>query len=158
MARIVCLAALALVVLAGAPGAAARVRCSSGVTVVQDRKLRIFGVEDVRRDVHLFACLGRRGAVTGLSDHAQIVTFDGSRYLADLDVSIEGEGGGDATYYVDDLKSGRMATFANAVFPGDEELHPFRITPAGTLVRDDYGVQLIPRGYKGDARLIPPVG
>jgi hypothetical protein len=161
-----CLAAVAI-----APSGAAkqRVTCSSGATIVLDGRLRIFGVPFHDRygtvGADEYACLGRSGRPLGIgfasesqgtaSSDTPIVTFDGKRYLAALSTD-DGEGGPSASYDVFDLRMRRRVTFAKAV--AGEEPEPFRVTAAGGLVTDDYGIQLIPRGHRGDSRFIEPLG
>jgi hypothetical protein len=153
------------------PGAAAKQRltCSSGITTVLDGRLRIFGVPFHDRygtvGADEYACMGRSGRPMGIgfasesqgtaSSDTPIVTFDGKRYIAVL-ATEDGEGGPDADYEVFDLRTGRRVTFAAAL--AGEEPEPFRITAAGGLVSDDYGIQLVPRGHRGDSRFIKPLG
>jgi hypothetical protein len=159
--------AAAMLAMITSADAKARVRCTSGRTVVQDGPLRLFGIGEPNRygpvRATLYACLGGVPRPTAVgSESTRLVAFDGSRYLATLDASTGGEGSGDSTYLVMDLRRHRLVTYANAVWDADaffgNALHPFRVTTAGALVRDDYGIQVIRRGSKGDDRLIPAVG
>jgi hypothetical protein len=167
-------AATALLAAAGATAAlpahaASPVRCTSGVTLVLDGRLRILGIPFRERDgavgVNAYACLGRSGRprlVGGASQspgtassETPVVAFDGTRHLAAFSAD-DGEGGPSASYEVFDLRSRARTTFANGL--GGEAPHPFRVTAAGRLVRDDYGIQLIRFGFRGDARLVQPIG
>jgi hypothetical protein len=157
--------ALTAVALAAAP-AHARVGCSSGATVVRDRALRILGVPvpqpGRRAKVGLYACL-RGGPTTAVgqagypghpadSDVEQVV-FDGHRYLATITL----RGNGTSRYRVFDLRRRRQATLARSTvtFAGPD---PFRLTLSGALARSDFGVQLVPLGFRGADTELPLLG
>jgi hypothetical protein len=156
----VCGIAVVLVLVATALAGAAEPKppptCSSGFVVVRDGHLTIIGM--VRRgDLRLYACLGHGRPYEVGDDDTYIITFDGTRYLGELSIAIGGEGPADASYFVDDLRARRFVTYVPSVDTPDE-IDPFRVTAAGALARDDYGIQLVRPGFRGDARLIKPLG
>jgi hypothetical protein len=83
-----------------------------------------------------------------------VVAFDGARYLATITVRDSGTG---ARYRVFDLRRHRQVTIARSAATGFGE-DPFRVLPSGTLARSDFGVQLIPRGFRGDEASLTKLG
>jgi hypothetical protein len=157
---------VALVAATPAGPAHALTGCSSGTTVVRDGRLRIVGVRVPKareRDrVGLYACLGRgRPTYIGQSGYTskphdvdvETVVFDGRRYLA----TRAWRSFSTTTYRVVDLRRHRMVTAANAPFSAPGDPHSFRVTPSGALVRDDYGLQVVPIGSHGAPKALPPI-
>ena len=154
-------------VLAAAALATPPASCASARTVVLDGPLRIVGTrvptQHKRDRVGLYACLrGGRPTAIGQSGYpgfsgatdVDVVTFDGARYLATITVRDSGTG---ARYRVFDLRRHRQVTLARSAAIGFGE-DPFRVLPTGTLARSDFGVQLIPRGFRGDEASLTKLG
>jgi hypothetical protein len=135
-------------------GAKQRVTCSSGPTIIRDGRLKIIGIGIPNRygpdEATLYACLGhRRPRVIGDED-VDFLVFDGARYYAALNIQTGGEGAADGTHYVGNLRTGRDVSYLNALLDDDLTVEPFRVTAGGALVRDDYGIQVVRPGYRGD--------
>ena len=154
-------------VLAAAALAAPPASCASAHTIVLDGPLRIVGTRVATRHkrdrVGLYACLrGGRPTAIGQSGYpgfsgatdVDVVAFDGARYLATITVRDSGTG---ARYRVFDLQRHRQVTLARSAAVGFGE-DPFRVLPSGTLARSDFGVQLIPRGFRGDEASLTKLG
>jgi hypothetical protein len=142
-------AALAVVVWLVPPGAEAkrsRLRCSDGVTLFAEGRLRIFGVHyhtSSETGYTEYACTARRrrplsvggvGHDTGVGSGATLAyALGGSRYLGTFDIS-DGEGGGSGSFEVVDLNTRRTVVFANASY--SDRAPPFRVAADGTLITD----------------------
>jgi len=157
---------VALVAVTPITPAHARTGCSPGTTVVRDGRLHIVGVrvpEARERDrVDLYACLGRgRATYVGQSGYTskrhdidvETIVFDGRRYLA----TRAWRGFSTTTYRVVDLRRHRIVTTANAPFSAPGDPHSFRVTPRGALLRDDYGLQVVPIGSDGSPKALAPI-
>ena len=154
-------------VLAAAALATPPASCASARTVVLDGPLRIVGTrvptQHKRDRVGLYACLGGgrptaigRSGYPGFSGATDVdlVTFDGARYLATITVRDSGTG---ARYRVFDLRRHRQVTIARSAATGFGE-DPFRVLPTGALARPDFGIQLIPRGFRGNEASLTKLG
>jgi hypothetical protein len=139
---------VAVLVLASAASADAKVRCGSGTTAFVDGKLRIFGVYFHRADdfneewgFDEYACIGGTGRPQGVglrysntgtgSDDTPAYAIGGGRYLAAYDYT-DGEGGPSAHLSVRDLRMRRDVGFVNVACC--EGVPAFRVASDGTLV------------------------
>ena len=153
--RALLVASLALLALA-APAQAAKVRCTSGATILIDGKLRVFAVrEDTRLQTGWteWACLGHAKPVHVSDDvdggDGGISTWEyayaGGRYLA-VAATNEGENGADGSYTLWDLRTRRVVKVADAtwVFDLDPQL---RLDPRGDMVaiEEEHALEVIPR-------------
>jgi hypothetical protein len=163
--RLALLTSLLLAVLV-AP-AEAKVRCGSGTTLFLQGKVRIFGVHYRTPDewgYEEYACRGRRmkplyvggtGSTTGTgSSDTPVFAVGGGRYVGAYHVS-DGEGGPDAWYTVDDLKTRKTVIFHNGVF--DDELVPqIRVAADGSLLVNGEQVTLYRHHPRRDRTLSTP--
>jgi hypothetical protein len=141
-------AVVAVLMLASAASADAKVRCGSGTTAFVEGELRIFGVYFHRADdfneewgFDEYACLGRGPRPQGVglkysntgtgSDDAPAYAYDGKRYLAVYHTT-DGEGGPSAQLSVRDLRTRRDVGFVNVACC--EGVPAFRVASDGTLV------------------------
>jgi hypothetical protein len=143
--RLALLASLTVALLAAPADAEAKVRCGSGTTLFVQGKVRIFGVHYATRDesgYDEYACarrsgrplfLGGTGSTTGTgSADTPVYAIGGGRYIGAYHVT-DGEGGPDAWYTVDDVKTRKTVIFANSVF--DDEIVPqIRVAADGSLL------------------------
>jgi hypothetical protein len=163
--RPVLLAALLLGLLAAPAGA--KVRCGSGPTLFVQGKVRIFGVHYRTPDewgYEEYACRARRmkpvyvggtGSTTGTgSADTPVFAVGGDRYVGAYHVS-DGEGGPDAWYTVQDLKTRRTVIFHNGVF--DDEITPqIRVAADGSLLVNGEQVTLYRHHPRRDRPLSTP--
>jgi len=143
--------------------AAPPVHCDSGATMYVDGPLRVFGTAFRRHEAgnidaghDQYACLGTRGPtalgedVTSTGAYGAGVVkyvFAGARYLAVASYNY-GEGGGDQTLEVLDLRTKRRVKWMNAAW--DDDAGPnIRLSANGDLVTGGEGtIAVHPRGHK----------
>jgi hypothetical protein len=142
MRRIAALSLIAFGLLA-AP-AHAKVRCTSGGTIMADGPLRVFELPlQTRLEVGWtdWACLGRHGKPVQVSRDVDAgeggvdtseYAFAGGRYLAVASID-DGANGGDGSYAVWDLRTRRVVRSVGAAWDFDH-FPDLRLSPHGDIV------------------------
>jgi hypothetical protein len=144
--------------------AAAKVRCSSGVTIFLQDDVRIFGIAYRTSDEwghDLWACRGKtakplgvglEGSTTGTgsTDTPSFALGGGGRYLAGYHYT-DGEGGPSAWFSAIDLKTRHSSGYANASCC--DVVPEIRVAADGTMLTQDGEVYAQAPGAKNGTRL-----
>ncbi|MEO8688152.1 MAG: hypothetical protein ABI611_08010, partial [Solirubrobacteraceae bacterium] len=153
-------------VLAAAEAKRPKLRCSAGLTLYAEGRLRVFGVPfhgGGEWGSDEYACLGARrrplpvGVVSSNGGTGSLDTlafaFGGGRYLGSYHTS-DGEGGGEGWFAVVDLETRRTVVEADAGW--HDTAPPFRVAANGALITEDEDIEVRAPGSRHAKTLSTP--